>query len=135
MYFREKGDIQVFLKISNTGNVDIDLSVIFVFQFMKDSHCRPQGKVLFSVHRGDLHPFRMETSLPSGWRPSSPLWIDPPREGTWNRQEVTSCTPSGKNMGPDGKRHHTPLWSLTSSGGHCSSRYASYWNAFLFVYI
>ena len=26
-------------------------------------------------------------------------------------------------------------WVLTSSGGHCGSRYASYWNAFLFEHV
>ena len=76
-------------------------------------------KCLPSVREGNV--FRV-VPLSTKGPPSPPLlvmepysgWRPPPKEHRI-RQEVTSYIP--------------PL--LTRSGGHCSGRYASYWNAFL----
>ena len=38
--------------------------------------------------------------------------------------------PKGGSASGEGGLPNFPV--LTSSGGHCSGRYASYWNAFLF---
>ena len=81
---------------------------------------RPQGKVMFS--QGSVCPQELVSSpdrdphlWTEGQRP--PLWSEIPsdREPPWTE------TPLARD----------PL-VLTSNGSHCSSRYASYWNAFLF---
>ena len=74
------------------------------------------------------------------------LWTDPPLDrGPPNRDLPLDRSPSGQR--PPGQRssprqrppsgQRPPLDrdlapGLTSSGSHCSGRYTSYWNAFLF---
>ena len=74
---------------------------------------RSQGKVMsleacvsHSVHRGE------------GWT-ETPLWTETPFSGQ-RHLSLTETLP------------WTETPSLTSTGSHCSGRYASYWNAFLF---
>ena len=62
-------------------------------------------------------------------------WADPPplgRPGGWHTPSSQTWGAGGRGLGL-GKPH---FWAdpsvLTSSGGHCSHRYTSYWNAFLF---
>ena len=97
---------------------------------------RPQGKVMFSkacvshsVHR----------ALPSGqgppdrdpldrdpWTETTPCTGTPWMETPWTETlhtEATLCTEDRDP--PDGEPHSS----------HCGSRYASYWNAFLFIVI
>ena len=76
---------------------------IFVGDFLERDFYRPQGKVMFS----------QAYVCPGGRADPPPPKADPPWWQTphpWRK---------------------TPL-VLTSSGGHCSGRYISYWNAFLY---
>ena len=93
------------------------------------SHCyfyRPRGKVIFS--EAVICLWRDWDLLPE--RPPSPPDRDPP-----SRQRppiLQTETPSPPDWDPPPDRD---LLGLTSSGGHYSSRYASYWNAFLYKFI
>ena len=74
---------------------------------------------------------------------SLPVWYHVPSRGYY----VTSCLvlcsfqeecllPGWGGSGPWevwSWREWEPSLVLTSNGGHCSSQYASYWNAFLFT--
>ena len=64
--------------------------------------------------QGSLHP---EESASKGWR-------DPPPEGLSRGGGHTLWVCIRESA-------HPLLLVVTSSGDHCSSRYASYWNAFL----
>ena len=55
-------------------------------------------------------PLEIVLTLPLQGRP--PLEVDLPQKEHGARQEVTSYPPSRKNMGPDGKWHHTPSLNL-----------------------
>ena len=72
---------------------------------------RPQAKVMFS---------EIWVILFKGGGESPSPWTETPRAETPH---------SGQR--PPGGRHP---WVLTSSGGHCSGGYASYWNAFLLLF-
>ena len=61
---------------------------------------------------------------PRGGSTSRGIGCLPPRGGG-------GLPPEGGGLPPGGSGN--PL-VLTSSDGHCSDRYASYWNAFLFYY-
>ena len=74
----------------------------------KETFYRPQGKVMFSEASVILSTGRGMVSL-SVWYHVPSRMGGLPQVGEWV----------------------TPL-VLTSSGGHCSGRYVSYWNAFLF---
>ena len=75
--------------------------------------------VCHSVHRW-READSLETDPPSEGKPtrtkSRPPWRQTPRKEHGTRKKVTSYT----------------SLVLTSSGGHCSGRCASYWNEFLF---
>ena len=68
---------------------------------------------------GEGHVFRSVSVILFTGGGQIPLEADIPQKEHGARQEVTSFTPL--------------LLLLTSSGGQCSSWYASYWNAFLLL--
>ena len=93
--------------------------------FLESLACyRPQRKVMFSeasvshsVKGGRIDP------------PTQPLLdADPPPDADSPRRRSPSPVQTPGSRPPRG-RPATPV--VTSSGGHCSSRCASYWNAFL----
>ena len=98
---------------------------------------RPQGKVMFSqVYvcpresplEGD--PLQTETPPLDSNSPLDSYLLD--RSWTWSLiQTETSWTENIPGERPPSSQRPPLPPVLTSSGGHCSSRYASYWNAFL----
>ena len=107
-------------------------------------HKRSCRKVMFSqacvkdsVHWGRVYPSMHWGRHPPGQTPpgQTPPWTDTPH------QTPTGQTPQGRHPPADTPCPvhagiHTPFpvhtW-IHPPDGHCSGRYASYWNAFLFV--
>ena len=88
---------------------------------------RPQRKVMFS--EASVCSQGEGWADPLGRRPCQkpPCWKTPWRQ-TYHRQTPYADTPEGGS--PVGRPPCRQ--TLKSSGGHCSGRYASHWNAFFF---
>ena len=92
---------------------------------------RSWGKVIF------LH---VSVILSTGWvwqadtppsRQTPPMsGRHPPADTPWQKD-----TPPGQTPAP--RQADSPIWAVTPPprDGHCSRRYASYWNAYLFMFI
>ena len=109
------------------------------FSSLTNIYYRPQGKVMFaeasashSVHKG------REVCLQGVCLQGVCLWGSAFREGV---EQTPPGLPQGGWGLPRGDLHPQGSASgggvrqtriVTSSGSHCSSQYASYWNAFLF---
>ena len=104
-------------------------TLVSPYKFMVQIYYRPQGKVMFSeaciilstdgALLRERDP-RLDRDPPGQQQPpcKRPQWAERPLEGTWDQ--------TGSDI-----MH--PLF-LTSSGSHCSGQYASYWNAFWFLF-
>ena len=104
-------------------------TLVSPYKFMVQIYYRPQGKGMFSeaciiLSTGgallmERDP-RLDRDSPGQQQPpcQRPQWAERPLEGTWDQ--------TGSDI------IHPPF--LTSSGRHCSGQYASYWNAFWFLF-
>ena len=87
-----------------------------------------EASVSHSVHGGGGEYASRRGSVSGGGSASSGVLLT--RGGSTSRG-IRCLPPEGGGLPPGGSGN-PPV--MTCSDGHCSGRYASYWNAFLFYY-
>ena len=103
---------------------DVSMNLVLLIRALEQSQHRIKEGQFFTDWKGREVIFS-EVSVCSKGRG----WTNPPLQADIPLDAQTPClwrkTPPPPEVDP-------PSYLLTSSGGHCSGQYASYWNVFLF---
>ena len=118
-------------------------AVIHLFAASSESRCNSRCKCVCSKFNLKVKLLQLPTAREGNvFTPvclfTGSLWTDTPQTGTSPRKRpplteapCTETTLKGTWNQTGSDNIHPPV--LASSGGHCSGRYASHWNAFLLI--